>query len=176
MSREKRIEEMAEVLRHSCDNECFKGKDGFTDCDVCEACLLYEAGYRKQSEDGLILTFDGASGYFPKEFITQAVKEYKARQDGSYLVNIRHCVHSMPQDVIDLVGIRYMQRGWISVDERLPVVCDQPCLVYTEYKGEKEIQIGEITTCLDNDGKPFNDWYIDGIRSPIGCPFPSIRR
>ena len=47
MSREKQIEEIAEVLRHSCDGECFKNKDGFTDCEVCEACLLYEAGYRK---------------------------------------------------------------------------------------------------------------------------------
>lgn len=50
MSKEKQIEEMAEVLRHSCDNECYKNKDGFTDCEICEACLLYEAGYRKQSD------------------------------------------------------------------------------------------------------------------------------
>lgn len=50
MSKEKQIEEMAEVLRHSCDNECFKNKDGFADCEACEACLLYNAGYRKQSE------------------------------------------------------------------------------------------------------------------------------
>ena len=50
MNREKQIEEMAEVLRHSCENECFKNKDGHIDCEVCEACLLYEAGYRKQSE------------------------------------------------------------------------------------------------------------------------------
>lgn len=50
MSREDQIEEMAEVLRHSCDNECWKDGNGFADCEVCEACLLYEAGYRKQSE------------------------------------------------------------------------------------------------------------------------------
>lgn len=50
MSKEKQIEEMAEVLRHSCENECFKNKDGFTDCEACEACLLHDAGYRKQSE------------------------------------------------------------------------------------------------------------------------------
>lgn len=49
MSKEQ-IEEMAEVLRHSCENECFKNKDGFADCEACEACLLYDAGYRKQSE------------------------------------------------------------------------------------------------------------------------------
>ena len=50
MSKEKQIEETAEVLRHSCDGECFRNKDGFADCEVCEACLLYNAGYRKQSE------------------------------------------------------------------------------------------------------------------------------
>ena len=50
MNKEKQIEEMAEVLRHSCENECFKNKDGFNDCEACEACLLYEHGYRKQSE------------------------------------------------------------------------------------------------------------------------------
>lgn len=49
MSREKQIEEMAEELRHSCEGECFKNKDGFVDCEVCKALLLYNAGYRKQS-------------------------------------------------------------------------------------------------------------------------------
>lgn len=48
MSREKQIEEMAEELRHSCEGECFKNKDGFVDCEVCKALLLYNAGYRKQ--------------------------------------------------------------------------------------------------------------------------------
>ena len=50
MSKEKQIEEMAEIMSHSCEGECFTNKDGLTDCAVCEACLLYEAGYRKQSE------------------------------------------------------------------------------------------------------------------------------
>ena len=50
MSKEKQIEEMAEELRHSCEGECFRNKDGFIDCEVCEALLLYNAGYRKQSE------------------------------------------------------------------------------------------------------------------------------
>ena len=51
MSKEKQIEEMAEIMSHSCEGECFTNKDGLTDCAVCEACLLYEAGYRKQSEN-----------------------------------------------------------------------------------------------------------------------------
>lgn len=50
MSKEKQIEEMAEIMSHSCEGECFTNKDGLTDCAVCEACLLYEAGYRKQSK------------------------------------------------------------------------------------------------------------------------------
>ena len=51
MSKEKQIEEMAEIMSHSCEGECFTNKDGLTDCEVCEARLLYEAGYRKQSEN-----------------------------------------------------------------------------------------------------------------------------
>lgn len=49
MSREQ-IEEMAKHLRYTCEGECFRNKDGFIDCDVCRACDLYDAGYRKQSE------------------------------------------------------------------------------------------------------------------------------
>ena len=36
---------------------------------------LYKMGYRKQSVDGLILTVGGATGYFPKEFIEEAVSK-----------------------------------------------------------------------------------------------------
>jgi hypothetical protein len=49
MSKEKQIEGMAEVLRHVCEGECIRNKDGLIDCEVCKACHLYEAGYRKQS-------------------------------------------------------------------------------------------------------------------------------
>ena len=45
----------------------------------------------KPSEGGLILTFDGATGYFPKEFIIEAIKTHIAKKS-----------------------------EWISVDERLP--------------------------------------------------------
>ena len=50
MNKEKQIEEMTNHLRNTCEGECFRNKDGRTDCDVCRACYLYEAGYRKQSE------------------------------------------------------------------------------------------------------------------------------
>ena len=50
MSKEKQIEEMAEVMRHTCEGPCFVNKDGFTDCEACHSCQLYDAGYRKQSE------------------------------------------------------------------------------------------------------------------------------
>ena len=46
MSKEKLIEEMTEILEHSCERECPKP----TNCDYCQAVLLYNAGYRKQSE------------------------------------------------------------------------------------------------------------------------------
>ena len=50
MLKEKQIEEMAEVIRRCCDNSCKEYCDGFIDCEACEATLLYNAGYRKQSE------------------------------------------------------------------------------------------------------------------------------
>lgn len=50
MSKEKQIEEMAEIMRHSCEKECRRNKYGEFDCEYCEAELLYNAGYRKQSE------------------------------------------------------------------------------------------------------------------------------
>ena len=47
MSKEKQIEEMAKVLESTCDEtECNRP----TDCDLCQATRLYNAGYRKQSE------------------------------------------------------------------------------------------------------------------------------
>lgn len=50
MDKENQIKGIAEVLRHLCENECFRTEDGFIDCDACEACYLYEAGYRRQIE------------------------------------------------------------------------------------------------------------------------------
>lgn len=47
MSKEKQIEEMAEVMGHSCEKECRRNKYGEFDCEYCEAELLYNAGYRK---------------------------------------------------------------------------------------------------------------------------------
>lgn len=44
------IEKMAEVLRRCCDNSSKEYCNGFIDCELCEATLLYNAGYRKQSE------------------------------------------------------------------------------------------------------------------------------
>lgn len=48
MSEEKQIEEMAEIMRHSCEKECRRNKYGKLDCEYCEAELLYNAGYRFQ--------------------------------------------------------------------------------------------------------------------------------
>lgn len=45
---------------------------------------LYKMGYCKQSEDGLMLTFDGATGYFPKEFIIDAIKAYQKQSEGEW--------------------------------------------------------------------------------------------
>ena len=63
LSEEKQIEEMAKHLRYTCEGECFRNEDGFIDCDVCRACDLYNAGYRKQSKGEWIVT-DADSGSF----------------------------------------------------------------------------------------------------------------
>ena len=64
MSREKQIEEMAEILRFGdCIDvgitECRK----FDDCNVCKATRLYNAGYRKQSEGEWIWAENGTEDY-----------------------------------------------------------------------------------------------------------------
>ena len=62
MTEQKQIEEMAEELRHSCENECFRNEDGDIDCNACQACLLYEAGYRKRKTSEWRITGDGGYG------------------------------------------------------------------------------------------------------------------
>ena len=59
MSKEKQIEEMAEIMRHSCEKECRRNKYGEFDCEYCEAELLYNAGYRKQIEAEWITDEEG---------------------------------------------------------------------------------------------------------------------
>ena len=34
--------------------------------------------------DGLMLTFDGATGYYPKEFIIDAIKAYQKQSEGEW--------------------------------------------------------------------------------------------
>lgn len=43
------VDEMAEILRHVCEGECFRKEDYSVDCDVCQALHLYDNDYRKQS-------------------------------------------------------------------------------------------------------------------------------
>ena len=45
MSKEKQIEEMAKVIEQRCNRDCMPS------CDECIAETLYNAGYRKQSEN-----------------------------------------------------------------------------------------------------------------------------
>ena len=77
-NKEQEIEEMAEVLRRSCENECFKNKEGFVDCEACEACVLYEAGYRKQSEGEWIERTEGKNkAWFCSECQTLGSPQWK---------------------------------------------------------------------------------------------------
>ena len=81
MSKEKQIEEM---VRDLCDIECKGMKCNICDSHCCEyrmqAEVLYNAGYRKQSEgEGFMLTFDGTTEYFNKEVVIYAVKAYMRR-------------------------------------------------------------------------------------------------
>jgi hypothetical protein len=92
MSKEQ-IEEMAKILIDYKNKNHIMASTAIL-ADYAEE--LYNAGYRKQSDgDGLLLTFDGATGYFPKEFIIEAIKTHMKQSVG----------------------------GWISVDERLPEEC-----------------------------------------------------
>ena len=86
------IEEMASILMEHCNT---KKKDCslIADCDICRAEALYRAGYRKRSGEGLILTFDGATGYFPKEFIIEAIKTHMKKSDGHWITH--HCTNGV---------------------------------------------------------------------------------
>ena len=54
MNKEKQIEEMAKLIKESCQKTpCYRDEQPYTDCDVCEATYLYNAGYRKASEVAL---------------------------------------------------------------------------------------------------------------------------
>lgn len=76
MSREQ-IEEMAQIYDEARLKAC-ETLGGMNEGEgMWYAKAFYEAGYRRQSGDGLILTFNGATGYFPKEFIIEAIKAYK---------------------------------------------------------------------------------------------------
>lgn len=46
MNKEQIIEEMTKILENSCNQDC----NHPTNCDLCQATLLYNAGYRKISE------------------------------------------------------------------------------------------------------------------------------
>ena len=140
MSREKQIEEMATKIQHVTASV-------YTDAKDC-AEALYNAGYRKQSEDGLMLTFDGATGYFPKEFIIDAIKAYQKQSEG-------------------IANNATTTGEWISVDERLPETDNENkhtfnVLVYIpEREGCRQhgMYLGKIRRVKASDGKD-NFWNI----------------
>lgn len=69
MTDRKRIEEMAKVLESTCDEtEC----NHPTNCDLCQATRLYNAGYRKQ--------IDG-----------KWVKQVKIRKQGAPILHYYQC-------------------------------------------------------------------------------------
>ena len=59
MSREKQIEEMAEVIKTTCSKRAQEFEmecPAFLPCSKCTAELLYRAGYRKQSEGEWVMS------------------------------------------------------------------------------------------------------------------------
>lgn len=85
MSEEKQIEEMAEVYDKARLMACETLGSMNEGAAMWYSKAFYEAGYRKQSDgDGLLLTFDGATGYFPKEFIIEAIKTHMKQSEGEW--------------------------------------------------------------------------------------------
>lgn len=69
MSKEKQIEEMAEITKDHCviENQC--GSCHWETCNECFAEFLYEKGYRKQSENAVELPCKvGDTIYLPWKF------------------------------------------------------------------------------------------------------------
>ena len=53
-------------------------------CEMIKQIFASDADVVPKSEDGLILTIDGASGYFPKEFIIEAIKTHMSQSKGEW--------------------------------------------------------------------------------------------
>ena len=107
MSKEKQIEEMAEVLRRCCDNSCKQYCNGFIDCEACEATLLYNAGYHKQSEwisvderlpeDKQICLVYGTAYYVPEETESEEIFTTAFYKEFGFVEQIHaHITHWMP--------------------------------------------------------------------------------
>ena len=93
MSKEKQIKDQSEVLYggvrrggEQIEEMSLNIQDAVGGCSsywsrtIAEK--LFGLGYHRQSDDGLILTFDGATGFFPKELIVDAIKAYQKQSEG----------------------------------------------------------------------------------------------
>ena len=112
MSKEKKIDEITKDIcpYHNEYGTCEKCKKDFE--DVGEPCyfrgianIIIKNGYRKQSDyesGGLVLTIDGATGYFPQEFIIEAIKTHMKQSEGEWEMCLynSHCSCGKSEKVI----------------------------------------------------------------------------
>lgn len=105
MSKEKQIEELTNELVFTSNYGTYNAVANY----------LVNKGYRKQSEgEGLVLTFDGATGYFPKEFIIEAIRAYSKQKKGSWKVIKPTRENGEPSYICSVCGALYHEdvREW----------------------------------------------------------------
>jgi hypothetical protein len=110
MSKEQ-IEEMAKILIDYKNKNHIMASTAIL-ADYAEE--LYNADYRKQSDcDGLLLTFDGATGYFPKEFIIEAIKTHMKQSVGEW----KQTKEPMGWHDVDCVECSACGESWVLDDD-----------------------------------------------------------
>ena len=93
MNKDKQIEEMAKLIKESCQKTpCYRDEKPYTDCDVCEATYLYNAGYRKASEFAREI-FEEIEEIFNKRiaFYTDMAKQSKFTEKHYAETMIKNC-------------------------------------------------------------------------------------
>lgn len=91
MSREKQIEGMAEILRKVCEPSLLDECDS-KNCNECMAEAIYNAGYRKQSED--VPDTNVGCKFCENDSLLVDIVCYIPTDDGSSIdIPVRYCPH-----------------------------------------------------------------------------------
>ena len=167
MSREKQIEEMASILSSNC-GECSKCEhfhkevNGVDSCYFKYAEMIYNAGYRKQSEGEWVEKDDGFGGVY---YDCTACGCSWTTIDGTPMENNMNycpeCGAKMTRSAENAPDINVGNKSeWISVEERLPEITETVLIAYKEkWEWETEWTFDVDVGSLDITGREWNTYH-----------------